>query len=210
MVAVVLVCLIIIGYFLIRIEKLVENRNYTRFITSKAERLNLMTCYIKNAKKSIYIISDLSGTQETQLKEHVEYLTVLNQAIDGGNVDIKRIIVPAYARSKDVEVDPDWIYRISVTKAYLEHFNRLRKLDKVSPKYINGPCNVSMISIDNKYLFWKPEVTYGDATMDRLLDGGLYFEDYTREGITDFAERFRTMFDLAQPIDLARLDSTKR
>lgn len=209
MTAVALVCLILIGYFMIRIEKLVENRNFTRFITSKPERLNMMAEYIKNAKRSIYILSDLSGADETRLEEHEKYLKALNQVMDDKKVEVKRIVVPAYASSKDAEVDPDWIYKIPVTKAYLEHFTCLRKFDKVSPKYNNGPCNVSMMLIDNKYLFWKPEVTHGDAAMDTLLDGGLYLEDYTREGIADFAERFQTMFDWAQPINLARFDSKK-
>jgi hypothetical protein len=210
MAVVALVCLILIGYFLIRIEKMVENRNFTRFITSKPERLNMMTECIKNAQRSIYILSDLSGTDETRLEEHEKYLKALNQVIDDKKVEVKRIVVPAYAGGKDTEVDPDWIYKMPVTKAYLGHFNRLRKLDKVSPKYSNSRCNVSMILIDNKYLFWKPEITHGDAALDTLLDGGLYLEDYTREGIADFAERFRTMFDWAQPINLARFDSKKQ
>lgn len=52
-----LICLILIGNFLMRIEKPVENRNHVRFITSKATRLNLMAKCIKNAKSSIYVIS---------------------------------------------------------------------------------------------------------------------------------------------------------
>jgi hypothetical protein len=205
MAVIALLCLILIGYFLMRIEKLVENRNYAQFITGKPERLNKMTSCINNAKKSIYIISDLSGAKETQMEEHKKYLNALNQLIDGKKVDVKRIIVS----SKDNEANPDWIYNTPVTKAYLEHFSRLRKLDKVSPKYNNAPCNVSMILIDNKYLFWKPEVTFGNSAQDALLDGGLYLEDYTHEGIADFANRFREMFEWAQPIDLARLNSKK-
>lgn len=209
MAVVALLCLILIAYFLIRMEKLVENRNYTRFITSKPERLNMMTVCIKNARRSIYILSDLSGADETRLEAHEKYIKALNQVMENKQVDVKRIIVPSYASSKDTEIEPDWIYKTPVTKAYLEHFNRLRKLDKVSPKYYDSPCNVSMILIDNKYLFWKPEITHGDAALDTLLDGGLYLEDYTREGIADFAERFRTMFDWAQPINLARFDLKK-
>lgn len=213
MAVVALVCLILTGYFLMRIEKLVENRNYTRFITSKAARLNLMTECIRNAKRSIYIISDLARTKETQMEEHKKYIDALNQVMDDnkGNpdFDVKRIIVPPYASGMNTETDPDWIYKIPVTEAYRGHFRRLREFDQVSPKHSSGPRNVSVILIDNKYLFWKPELTYGDAALDTLLDGGLYLEDYTREGIADFAERFRIMFERAQFTDLAQFGPKK-
>ena len=213
MAVVALVCLILVGYSLMRIENLVENRNYTRFITSKAERLNLMTECIKNAKRSIYILSDLSGAEEIQMEEHAKYIDALNQVIDdnkgNSNFDVKRIVVPPYASGMDTKTDPDWIYKIPVTEAYREHFRRLREFDQVSPKHNNGPRNVSVILIDNKYLFWKPELSYGDATLDTLLDGGLYLEDYTREGIADFAERFRIMFERAQFTDLAQFGPKK-
>jgi hypothetical protein len=213
MAVVALVCLILIGYFLMRIEKLVENRNYTRFITSKAERLNLMAECIKNAKRSIYIISDLSGTEETELEEHKKYIDALNQVINENmfskDFEVKRIIVPPYASGMNTETDPDWIYKIPFTEeayeAYLEHFRLLREKDKASPKHNYIPRNISMILIDNKHLFWKPELTYGDENLDTLLDGGLYLEDYTHEGIADFAERFQDMYDWATPIDLDRL-----
>jgi len=209
MTVVALVFLILVTYFLVHIEKLVENRNYTRFITSKPERLNLMIECIKNAKHSIYILSDLSSAEETHMEEHEKYIDALNQMMVNNqgnpNFEVKRIVVPPYASGMDTKTDPDWIYKIPITEAYREHFRRLREFDQVSPKHSNGPRNVSVILIDNKYLFWKPELTYGDKALDTLLDGGLYLEDYTREGITDFTERFRTMFDWAQPIDLARL-----
>jgi hypothetical protein len=190
---------------LTRIEKEVRNRNFTRFITSKDERLKMMTHYINNATKSIYIISDLSGTEETQLKEHKEYLKALDQVIDNKNVRVKRIVVPTYTSSKDTEADPAWIYELSITTTYLAHFIHLRDSDKASPKYTNSLCNVSMILIDNKYLFWKPEITHSDTAMDALLDGGLFLEDYTHEGISDFAKRFDEMYDCATPIKLDKL-----
>jgi hypothetical protein len=208
MAVIALVCLILVTNFLKRIEKLVESRNYTQFITSKPVRLNKMTECIKNAKRSIYILSDLSGTDETQMEEHAKYIEALNQVIENNkgnrNFDVKRIVVPPYASGMNAKTDTDWIYKIPVTKAYLKHFSQLRDCKPPSPKYNNGPCNVSMILIDNKYLFWKPEITHSDAYLDTLLDGGLYLEDYTHEGIADFAERFRDMFDWAQPINLAQ------
>jgi hypothetical protein len=60
-------------------------------------------------------------------------------------------------------------------------------------KHANGPRNVSLILIDNMYLFLKPELTYGDEALDTLMDGGVYLEDYTHEGIADFTERFERM-----------------
>jgi hypothetical protein len=90
MAVIALVCLILVTSSLMRIEKLVENRNYTRFITSKSARLNLMTECIKNAKRSIYILSDLSGTKETQLEEHVKYIDALNQVL--GEILIGQLI----------------------------------------------------------------------------------------------------------------------
>jgi hypothetical protein len=198
---------------LMRIEKLVENRNYTRFITSKPARLNLMTECIKNAKRSIYILSDLSGTEETQMEEHAKYIDALNQALDDkkGNTDfeVKRIVVPPYASGMNTETDPDWIYKIPITEAYREHFRRLYEFDETALKHANGPRNVSVILIDNKYLFWKPELTYGDKALDTLLDGGLYLEDYTREGIADFAKSFLSMHGRAWWTDPHQFDSTK-
>jgi len=45
--------------------------------------------------------------------------------------------------------------------------------------------------------FWKPELSYGGATLDTLLDGGLYLETITREDrglrqiVSDYARRAR-------------------
>jgi hypothetical protein len=213
MIVVALVCLILVIYFLMEIEELVQNRNYTRFITSRPERLNLMIECIKNAKRSIYILSDLSGTEETRMKEHARYIDALNQVMDDNkgnpNFEVKRIVVPPYTRGKETEADPDWIYTASITIAYREHFRRLCEFDETSLKHTNGPRNISVILIDNKYLFWKPELTYGDKALDTLLDGGLYLEDYTREGIADFARSFLTMHGRARWTDLTKFNSTK-
>jgi hypothetical protein len=201
MAVIALVCLILVAYFLMRIEKLVQNRNYTRFITSKSTRLNLMTDCIKNAKHSIYILSDLSGTEETQLPEHVMYIDALNQVMKDnyGNpdFDIKRIVVPPSTSGNCIEVDPDWIYTAPITQAYRRHFTQMFNFREAVLKHANGPRNVSVILIDNKYLFWKPELTYGDKALDTLLDGGLYLEDYTQDGMVDFAESFLKMHSRA-------------
>jgi hypothetical protein len=193
MAVVALVCLILIGYFLMRIEKLVENRNYTRFITSKAERLNLMTYCINNATKSIYIISDLSDTEETQMDEHEEYLEALNQVMKSKKVEVKRIVMPPYVNGKDSAVDFDWIYTTPTKPAYQKHFKLLQDYDNYAMSHTNVPLNVSMILIDNKYLFWKPELTYGDKELEKLFDGGLYWEDYTLEGLAHFIKTFEKL-----------------
>ena len=76
--------------------------------------------------------------------------------------------MPPYASSKDTETDPDWIYTTPITEAYREHFRRLHEFDEIALKHTNGPRNVSVILIDNKYLFWKPELTYGDKDPETL------------------------------------------
>jgi len=65
-----------------QIEKLVRKSNKAQFITSKPGRLNKMIECIKEAERSIYILSDLSGTEETRLEEHEKYLNALNQVLD--------------------------------------------------------------------------------------------------------------------------------
>ncbi len=211
-----LICLILVGYTLIRIQKLVANRNYTRFITSKSARLKLMTECIKNAKKSIYILSDLSVAEETKMDEHENYLAALHEVVDNNkgnpNFEVKRIVVPPYASNINAETDPDWIYKILATQAYQayqEHFRRLDDFKETAVRHANGPRNVSVILIDNKHLFWKPELTYGDRALDTLLDGGLYLEDYTQEGIADFAKSFLSMHNRAPWTNPNRFDSIK-
>lgn len=207
-------CLVLTGYFLDSIQQVVENRNYTRFITSKRERLALMTECIKRARKSIYVLSDLSDTEETQLPEHEKYLDALNKAIkeNKGNpeFEVKRIIVPSSAFGMDGNSDPNWIYKIPVTGPYLEHFELLRDFDRASPKHKNGPRHVSIMLIDNRFLFWKPELTFDDETLDSLLDGGIYLEDYSREGMSEFKECFRIMYDGAQLVDLKSFALAKK
>jgi hypothetical protein len=192
----------LVGNSLTRIENLVKNRNYTRFITSKADRLTLMIECIKNAKHSIYILSDLADSIETQSKEHVNYLQALDQAIDrnqpidrsqavdSNKFKIKRIVGPAKKMK-----DRNWIYAVPSTIApgYQEHFKHLQEYDKHSLSHATAPLNVSLILIDNKYLFWKPDVTY-ENELRRRLDGGLYLEDYTPEGIADFIIAFDGLF----------------
>lgn len=176
-----------------RIEKMVEKHNYTRFITNKPERLNKMIECIKDAERSIYILSDLSGTEETQLEEHEKYLNALNQVLDNKKVDVKRIVMPNSAGGKSTEPDSDWIYTAPITKAYQKHFKRLQECDDTALSHTNVSRNVSMMIIDNKYLFWKPELMYGDKDLDKLMDGGLYLEDFTQEVTADFAEAFLKM-----------------
>ena len=57
-----------------------------------------MTECIKNAKNSIYIISDLSRTEESEMDEHKNYIAALNRVMDGNkgnpNFKVKRIVVP--------------------------------------------------------------------------------------------------------------------
>jgi hypothetical protein len=193
MAVVALLCLILVTYFLMRIEKLVRKSNKAQFITSKPRRLNKMTECIKEAKRSIYILSDLSGTEETQLEEHEKYLNALNQALNDKKIEVKRIVVPNYAGEKGNEADPDWIYRVPITKAYQKHFRRLQECDDTALSHTNIPRNVSMMIIDSKYLFWKPELMYGDKDLDKLLDGGLYLEDFTQGVTADFTEAFLRM-----------------
>jgi len=193
MAVVALLCLILVTYFLMQIEKLVRKSNKAQFITSKPGRLNKMTECIKEAERSIYILSDLSGTEETQLEEHEKYLNALNQALNDKKVEVKRIVVPNHAGEKDNEVDPDWIYTAPITKAYQKHFRLLQECDDTALCHTNVSRNVSMILIDKKYLFWKPELTYGDKDLDKLLDGGLFLEDFTQEVTADFAEAFLKM-----------------
>jgi hypothetical protein len=208
-----LICLILVVHFLIRIQELVENRNYTRFIPSKRERLNLMTECIKKAKTSIYILSDLSNIDETRLQEHEKYIEALNQVIKDNKgspgFEVKRIVVPSNTISNDADSDPNWIYKTPVIGAYLEHFKLLRDFDKVSPKHKNGPRNVSVILIDKRHLFWKPELAFEEEALDSLLDGGIYLEDYSREGMAEFSKRFKIMFEKAQFTELENFDSTK-
>jgi hypothetical protein len=188
-----LVCLVLVAYCLIQVEKLVRKSNSALFIKSKPGRLNKMTEYIKNAERSIYILSDLSGTEETQLEEHEKYLDALNTVLNNKHVEVKRIVVPNSAGGKDMEADPDWIYTAPITKAYQKHFRRLQECDDTALSHTIVSRNVSMMIIDNKYLFWKPELTYGDKDLDKLMDGGLYLEDFTQAVTADFAEAFRKM-----------------
>lgn len=203
-----LVCLIIVGYFMIRIEKLVEKRNYTRFITSKIGRLNLMTDCIKNAKRSIYILSDLSDTKETRLQEHKGYLEALEQVMiaqkGNSSFNVIRIVAP-----KSTQDNRDWVFTSSSTEKYIDHFIDMWEFKLYSLRHTNIPCNVSLILIDNKHLFWKPELSYDDETLQRKLDGGLYLEDYTQEGVREFAELFEEMYAKTDWSDPGKFESPK-
>jgi hypothetical protein len=192
MAVIALVCLILVAYCLAEIEKLVQKSNSAQFITNKPARLKKLTEYIKNAEQSIYILSDLSGTEETQLKEHEKYLNALNQVLDK-KVKVKRIVVPNYAGAKNTEADPDWIYSAPITRAYQKHFRHLQECDDTALSHTNVPRNISMMIIDNKYLFWKPELIYSDKDLDKLMDGGLFLEDFTQGVAADFAEAFLKM-----------------
>lgn len=209
MVVIALFCLILVTSSLMRIEKLIRKSNNTQFITSKPARLNKMTEYIKEAKESIYILSDLSGTGETKMEEHKKYIAALNEAIDGKKVKVKRIVVPTYASGKDAVADPDWIYRAPIREVYLNHFKKLHTSDDLALCHTDSARNVSMMIIDNKYLFWKPELTYGDKELDKLLDGGLFLEDYNQEVIADFIETFQKMHRKATLTYPDQFDSIK-
>jgi len=174
-----------------------------------------MTECIKRARKSIYILSDLSNTEETQLPEHEMYLEALNQVVKAnmGNseFDFMRIVVPSKSMGKNTSSDPNWIHNVPIDDAYIKHFELLKAFDEVCLKYKDGPRNVSIILLDNKYLFWKPEIAFDEKALDRILDGGIYLEDYSKEGMTEFNECFRIMHGKALPLHIKpeNFDSAK-
>ena len=201
-------CVTLVGYFLNSIQQLVENRNFTRFITSKSDRLNLMTQCIKRAKKSIYILSDLDDSgEETELDEHKKYLDALNQVINenmGNRIGFKfvRIVVPPRTLGKGADHDSNWIRDIRVTDPYRKHFELLHRFDPVALKYRTGPQDVKLMLIDDRYLFLKIDLTSNDEkALNSLLDGGIYLEDYSREGMSEFSECFRIMHGKGEYIE---------
>jgi len=209
MAVVALLCLILAAYFLMQIEKIVRKSNKAQFINSKPRRLNRMIECIKEAERSIYILSDLSGTEETRLEEHEKYLDALNQVLNDKKVVVKRIVVPHYASGKATEANPNWVYTAPLTKAYQKHFKRLQECDDTALTHTYVPRNVSMMIIDKKYLFWKLELVAGDEDLDKLLDGGLYLEDFTQEVTADFAEAFLKMHRKATWTDPEKAPWTK-
>jgi hypothetical protein len=50
---------------------------------------------------------------------------------------------------------------------------------------------------------------YGDKDLDKLMDGGLYLEDFTQEVTTDFAEAFLKMHKKATWTDPEKAPWTK-
>jgi hypothetical protein len=160
------------------------------FLTSQKERLKTLKNYIGIANKSIFIFSDLADKHETNLKEHFDYLSALDEKIvRNRKIEISRIVVPQFDMSKltDSEIEN----KVKNLSAYKVHFsNLLEYRDEALILDKNGPEGISIMMLDERYLFLQIKKTFKNEILANTLEGGFFFEEIGKE----LSDRFMRFF----------------
>jgi len=202
-----IIFLIVIVVYLQRMERKVENTLSIlikpfvdeipcSFLGDQEERLQKITNYINIAKKQILIFSNLSDKKETDLKEHQDYLDALNQKLKDKEIKFLRIIVPDFniSEMKDQDIKEE----IKKLPAYKEHFKKIFELRTSEETLIvdkNGEQGISIMMIDERYLFIIIEKKYKHPVLANILEGGLFFEDIGKKLTVRFTKFFEARKD---------------
>lgn len=172
------------------IKPFVDEISCSFLSVNKSERLKKMQNYINLAKKQIFIYSDLSDN--IKLKEHQDYLNALNLKMKDKEIKFLRIIVPDFDTSdmKNGKIKEE----IEKLIAYQNHFNKISELRKNEEALLidkNGEKGISILMIDERYLFIIIKKEYKHPLLTNILEGGFFFEDVARK----LTERFTKFFE---------------
>ena len=163
------------------------------FIQSADERIKRIIECISKAEKRIYILSSLSRTKTTQTTQHKNYLFALNDILENkSNVDFLRIIVPPQSLSNALKNKQELINRIKEFEPYDDHFNIINEFREKSLIALpDGPRGISILFIDDRFLFLIIAKDYKEKLLSDLLEGGFFFENLTMKLAKRFYECFQ-------------------
>jgi len=189
----------------LEVKKAFINNFRCIFMQDQQERHKTMIECIKNAKKCIYIFSELAPSEVTQKPSHKSYLETLNECIEINknkkDFNIIRIIVPPLQEN-------NWINElINESPTYIEHFKCLNRYRESSLlEFENGPRGVSILLIDERFLFLKIKPEYEHEFFNHILTGGLFFDDFSSNLVNNFKDCFeRNLVANSNPIKNSRL-----
>jgi len=165
------------------------------FIQSADERIKRIIECISKAEKRIYILSSSSRTKTTQTIQHKNYLFALNEILEKkSNVDFLRIIVPPQSLSNALKNEEELINRIKELEPYEDHFNMINKFrEKSLIAMPDGPRGISILFIDDRFLFLIITKDYKEKILSDLLTGGFFFDNLSKNLAQRFKECFKTM-----------------
>jgi len=157
-----------------------KGKYYTTFIENQTERHKKLIDCIHKAEEEILIFSDLASMDEIRMKEHKQYLDELNYILKNRkSVKVTRFVVPNPGDEK-LESDADIINWVKRNRAYAEHFEILNKYRERALLALrnSGPTGLSIILVDERYLFLVIEKEYEEKLLGQLMAGGFFFEDF--------------------------------
>lgn len=170
-----------------------QNKFYCAFMQNQTERHKRMIECIKKAEKQIYILSDLAGAEEEKKKKHKEYLQTLNSVIKKKRgLKFLRIVVPHLDRQKSTHADDEIKRIVKENMAYEEHFRIINQCRDRSLLALRsgGPLGLSILLVDDQYLFLVIEKKYEEKLLANILEGGFFFEDLSKKLTQRFQECF--------------------
>lgn len=172
-----------------------ENIVNCYFIQSSNERIKRIIECISKAEKRIYILSSLSRTKMTQTIQHKNYLFALNEILENkSNVDFLRIIVSPQSLSNTLKNKQKLINRLKEFEPYEEHFNIINKFrEKSLIASPDGPRGISILFIDDRFLFLIITKDYKEKILSDLLTGGFFFDNLSKNLVQRFQECFKEM-----------------
>lgn len=165
------------------------------FINNPDERIRRIIEYIDKTEKRIYILSSLSSKKTTETLQHKNYLSALNELLENKrNVEFLRIIVLPQGLNNCSKNKKELINKIIEFEPYKDHFNIINRFRKKALIALpDGPRGISILFIDDRFLFLIIAKDYNEKLLSDSLEGGFFFENLSQNLITRFKKCFEEM-----------------
>lgn len=204
-----------------------------QLLTDQTIRIKMMIECIKKTQSRIYLLSSLSRAQKLgeierpPKKLHDKFLKVLNDCIDQNGatreIDVVRVVTPPIdidsnnSNAENVEPAEDlnlkkkryalldaYYQDVRNNHDYKEHFDLLSKNGSLR-RFDQGPRGISILLIDNRYLFLVIETAYKEEDEENTtkiherLANGFYFEDFDGDLTDNFEDCFKEIIRKGKP-----------
>jgi len=198
-----------------KIDRFIERLNQCTFMKNSDVRFDTMAYHIQNAEKCVLIMSELSKYGEKDVNKqrhpakkttpkkdwHQVYLDAVEEVAekqkDNKKFELLRIVIPPRDEANDKASHKQWEKSISSHSIYGPHLRRVEALRKNSLmrfKFdLKAPHGVSILVVDDRFLLLQHKVVSSVESVNSIFEGGLFFNDHSKNLIDDAKNCFEEM-----------------